>query len=73
MPRKVKAAEFQKLMNEPIRVSLVHMSRENFPTGYVCIAALIPEHGSLISESELRLVRKLQDFRFAGSRRLVDP
>jgi RES domain-containing protein len=35
--------------------NLVHMSRQDFPTGYVCIAAILPADVSIVTEQELRL------------------
>jgi RES domain-containing protein len=34
--------------------NLVHMSREDFPVGYVCIGASIPDHLAILEESDLR-------------------
>jgi hypothetical protein len=34
--------------------NLVHMPRQDFPTGYVCIAAAIPVSIKIMSEPELR-------------------
>lgn len=42
--------------------NLVHMSRQDFPTGYVCVAAIISDRISLIEESELRATSRLDDF-----------
>lgn len=33
--------------------NLVHLSRQDFPTGYVCVAATIPEEIVVMEESEL--------------------
>jgi RES domain-containing protein len=35
--------------------NLVHMSRQDFPTGYVCIAAILPDGIPTASERDLRL------------------
>jgi RES domain-containing protein len=34
--------------------NLVHMSRGDFPTGYVCVAAVIPEGHAILAEQDLR-------------------
>ncbi len=34
--------------------NLVHMQRVDFPNGYVCISALIPDDISILNESQLR-------------------
>jgi RES domain-containing protein len=34
--------------------NLVHMTRHDFPRGYVCVAALLPEGISIIHEKDLR-------------------
>jgi RES domain-containing protein len=41
--------------------NLVHMSRQDFPTGYVCIAAILPSGIDIVSEQELRLRADLHD------------
>jgi RES domain-containing protein len=35
--------------------NLVHMSRQDFPSGYVCVAAVIPESMNIATEQDLRL------------------
>lgn len=40
--------------------NLVHMSRQDFPTGYVCVAAEIPDSLPLHSEQDLRSRYKLE-------------
>jgi RES domain-containing protein len=35
--------------------NLVHMSRQDFPNGYVCVAALLPQTVRITTERELRL------------------
>ena len=35
--------------------NLVHMNRQDFPVGYVCIAAILPSGVSIESERDLRL------------------
>jgi RES domain-containing protein len=35
--------------------NLVHMSRQDFPTGYVCVAATLPDGIDIVYERELRL------------------
>jgi RES domain-containing protein len=35
--------------------NLVHMSRQDFPAGYVCVAAIIPDGIAIATERELRL------------------
>jgi hypothetical protein len=53
--------------------NLVHMSRKDFPTGYVIVAAVIPDGLSMLTDSELRVrfpgasTRKLGDL-WADSR-----
>jgi RES domain-containing protein len=34
--------------------NLVHMSREDFPTGYVVVGAMIPSHVEVLCEDQLR-------------------
>jgi hypothetical protein len=34
--------------------NLVHMTRQDFPRGYVCVAAVLPDGISLIQEKDLR-------------------
>jgi RES domain-containing protein len=40
--------------------NLVHMSRQDFPTGYVCVAAVLPDGVSAATEHDLRLRSELQ-------------
>ena len=35
--------------------NLVHMSRQDFPTGYVCVAAVLPDRMNIATEQDLRL------------------
>ena len=42
--------------------NLVHMSRKDFPSGYVCVAAVLPLDITVVQESELRLLPDLRDF-----------
>jgi RES domain-containing protein len=35
--------------------NLVHMSRQDFPIGYVCVAAVIPDGMNITTERDLRL------------------
>ncbi len=41
--------------------NLVHMSRQDFPTGYVCIAAILPAGINIVHEHDLRLRADLRD------------
>jgi RES domain-containing protein len=41
--------------------NLVHMSRQDFPTGYVCVAAALPDDLPALSEQELRHRYKLEE------------
>ena len=41
--------------------NLVHMSRQDFPTGYVCVAADLPDDLRILSEHELRRRYKLNE------------
>jgi len=34
--------------------NLVHMSRQDFPIGYVCVAAVIPDSMNIVTEQDLR-------------------
>ena len=34
---------------------LVHMSRQDFPTGYVCVAAVLPDGIAVATEQDIRL------------------
>jgi len=35
--------------------NLVHMTRQDFPRGYVCVAAVLPDGVSIVHEKDLRL------------------
>lgn len=35
--------------------NLVHMARQDFPTGYVVVAAVVPEHVRVLRAEDLRL------------------
>ena len=35
--------------------NLAHMSRQDFPTGYVCVAAVLPDDIAITAERDLRL------------------
>jgi hypothetical protein len=35
--------------------NLVHMSRQDFPNGYVCVAAVLPDGINIMTERDLRL------------------
>lgn len=41
--------------------NLVHMTRQDFPRGYVCVAAVLPDGISMIHEKDLRKDPALQD------------
>jgi RES domain-containing protein len=41
--------------------NLVHMSRQDFPTGYVRITATLPNDIAVLSETDLRADRSLTD------------
>ncbi len=41
--------------------NLVHMSAQDFPTGYVCVAAVLPDHLGMTTEPELRLRADLKE------------
>ncbi len=41
--------------------NLVHMTRQDFPCGYVCVAAVLPDGISMIHEKDLRKDPALQD------------
>ena len=41
--------------------NLVHMTRQDFPRGYVCVAAVLPDGISMIHEKDLRKHPALQD------------
>src|ERR1039457_1781941 len=41
--------------------NLVHMTRQDFPRGYVCVAAVLPDGISMIHENDLRKHPALQD------------
>jgi len=41
--------------------NLVHMPRQDFPRGYVCVAALLPDGISSIHEKDLRKHPALED------------
>ena len=41
--------------------NLVHMSRQDFPNGYVCVAAVLPDTVSVTTERDLRLRAGLQE------------
>ena len=39
--------------------NLVHMSRQDFPNGYVCVAAVLPDSVSITTEQDLRLQARI--------------
>jgi RES domain-containing protein len=41
--------------------NLVHMTRQDFPRGYVCVAAVLPDGMSMIHEKDLRKHPALED------------
>ena len=41
--------------------NLVHMPRQDFPTGYVCIMAIVPDDIAILSEEDLRREPHLKD------------
>ena len=41
--------------------NLVHMTRQDFPRGYVCVAAVLPDGISILSEKDLREQPALAD------------
>jgi RES domain-containing protein len=41
--------------------NLVHMTRQDFPRGYVCVVAVLPDGISMIHEKDLRKHRALED------------
>ena len=43
--------------------NLVHMSRQDFPSNYVCVAAVIPESVTILTESDLRRRPDLRELR----------
>jgi RES domain-containing protein len=47
--------------------NLVHMTREDFPTGYVVVAAVVPEKIRMMTEEDLGI-----EFRGANQRQLGD-
>ncbi|MEO8372761.1 MAG: RES family NAD+ phosphorylase [Candidatus Solibacter sp.] len=46
--------------------NLVHMSRQDFPTGYVCVAAILPGNLTISSERVLRLRPGLRELTAQG-------
>jgi RES domain-containing protein len=52
--------------------NLVHMSRQDFPSGYVCIAATLPDGINIKLEQDIRQRADLRDLSSPISRRLVD-
>src|ERR1035437_10313235 len=40
--------------------NLVHMSRQDFPNGYVCVAAVLPDSVNITTERDRRLRASLQ-------------
>ena len=41
--------------------NLVHMSRQDFPNGYVCVAAVLPSGMNIATEQDLRLRANLRE------------
>jgi len=41
--------------------NLVHMPRQDFPTGYVCVSAVLPDWIDVVNERDLRLRENLRD------------
>lgn len=50
--------------------NLVHMTRQDYPTGYVVIAAVIPDHIAILDESATRL--QMPESAFSGSSAIGD-
>jgi RES domain-containing protein len=42
--------------------NLVHMSQQDFPTNYVCVAAVLPDSMKIATEQDLRLRTGLRDW-----------
>jgi RES domain-containing protein len=41
--------------------NLVHLARQDFPIGYVCVAAVIPDSMNIATEQDLRLRADLRE------------
>jgi RES domain-containing protein len=41
--------------------NLVHMSRQDFPSNYVCVSAVIPKSLNILTESDLRCRSNLRE------------
>jgi RES domain-containing protein len=41
--------------------NLVHMSRQDFPAGYVCVAAVLPDSMNVATEQDVRLRADLRE------------
>jgi RES domain-containing protein len=41
--------------------NLVHMSRQDFPSGYVCVTAVLPDYVAITTERDLRLRTDLRE------------
>lgn len=41
--------------------NLVHMTRQDFPNGYVCVAAVLPDSVKITTEQDLRLRTNLRE------------
>lgn len=52
--------------------NLVHLSRQDFPTGYVCVAPDLPDGLPILSERDLRRQYELGELNFESFGRLVD-
>jgi RES domain-containing protein len=46
--------------------NLVHMSRADFPNGYVVAGAVIPDHVSIMTESALKAAFGVMEARYLG-------
>ena len=46
--------------------NLVHMSRSDFPTGYVVAGAVIADHVSIMAEPELKVALGGMESRYLG-------
>jgi RES domain-containing protein len=44
-----------------VLVNLVHMSRQDFPIGYVCVSAVIPDSIGIATAQDLRLRADLRE------------
>jgi RES domain-containing protein len=65
--RPVKVVYMAESISLAVLENLVHMNKVDFPAGYVCVSAIIPNHVRVLTDQELRA-----SFSVSGPRELGD-